>query len=165
MYLFWRQSYSIIIICWRHSERIDPVSHSIQQISTFTPSTPWSAYLWKPMSSRVPSPKFWCKQYPFRNPSHINCSRISLESLQNELTHFLQGHSILSPTAKFLNAKDRKLLTPCKYAFVCLASLLIHDLSMSLCGDWACTYSTWIYWLQAMRRGWHRCSRSTTRWV
>jgi hypothetical protein len=58
--------------------------------------------------------------YPCINPSHIRCSRISLASLQNELTHFLQGHNILSPTAEFLNAKARKPFTPCKYFFVCL---------------------------------------------
>ena len=58
--------------------------------------------------------------YPFWNPSHIKCSRISLASLQNELTHFVHGHNILLPTAEFLNAKARKLFTPCLYVLVCL---------------------------------------------
>jgi hypothetical protein len=47
---------------------------------------------------------------------------IDLTSLfpKKELTHFLHGHNIFLPTTELLNAKAKKLFTPCKYVLVCL---------------------------------------------
>jgi hypothetical protein len=122
-----------------HAMSLSNADMSSSSLDSSTGSAP--SLLLVSTKEELASPYKFQAVYPCRIPLHIKCSRISLQSLQNELTHFLQRHSILFPTAEFLNAKVRKLLTPCEYSLVCLESLLIHDLSMILCGEWLSDYT------------------------